>query len=226
MKRKARLKRKVFTALVVALLLLGLAGLAVYRASRQTPEFYRKAMESDPAAQSEASHRMLGKSSDLLSAMKREGAWHALFTAEEINGWLAVDLVRNHPDAIPEGIFDPRIAINPEQISLACRTDRGGGNGVLSLTVEPYVPEPNVIAVRFRRARLGAIPLPLKQVLDGVTEAGRQSGLRLQWHQVDGDPVALFRMPPPDRGDKWSVRIDSLRLAEGEIYLSGTVKRQ
>ncbi|NUQ65615.1 MAG: hypothetical protein HUU20_24360 [Pirellulales bacterium] len=210
--------------LVVVVIAIG--GWMLYRASRQVPEFYRKALVADPAAQAKASNAMLQKTSDLVSDVEREGRWQALFTAEEINGWLAVDLVNNHPGAIPAGVVDPRVAIRPQQLTLACRIDRDDLSGVLSLTVEPYMPEPNVIAVRVRSVRLGALPLPLGQILDSVSDASRQMHLRLQWQQAEGDPVALISTAPPRDQDDRVVRIESLRLGEGEVYISGTTQRR
>ena len=40
--------------------------------------------------------------------------------------------------------------------------------GRLSLTIDAYLHEPNVLALRIRRARAGALPVPLAQVLDGM----------------------------------------------------------
>lgn len=206
------------------LLILAVAAFLLYRASQQVPEFYEKALKADSAVQSQASDKMLQKASGLASDLEKRGEWQALFTEEEINGWLAVDLARNHPNAIPEGISAPRVAIAPESLTLACRVRHGNLNGVVSLTVEPYLAEENVIAVRIRKVRIGALPLPLGQVLDRVTEAARQANVRLEWQQADGDPVALFRIPPSD--DKEQVRLESLRLGEGEIYVGGTTEKR
>ena len=212
----------VFGGLLLAVVL---AGVLLYRASQQVPEFYEKALQADPAVQSEASDKMLQKASGLASDLEKRGEWQALFTEEEINGWLAADLARNHPHALPEGISSPRVAIAPESLTIACRLHRGNLQGVASLTVEPYLAEPNVIAVRIRSVRIGALPLPLGQVLDRVTEAARQADVRLEWQQADGDPVALVRIPPT-RDDRQQVHLENLRLGEGEIYIGGTTERR
>ena len=49
------------------------------------------------------------------------GRWQALFTAEQINGWMAVDLARNFPNTLPPGVVDPRVDIRPEGVTVACR---------------------------------------------------------------------------------------------------------
>jgi uncharacterized protein YpmS len=205
------------TMAAIAIVLLGL-----YLAAQYEPAFYREAVEVDPAAQQEASDKMLQQTTALASAVRKRGQWEALFTAEQINGWLAVDLVKNHPNALPPGFSDPRVAIDSKQITIACRFEQNGYSSVLSLTVEPYVPKPNVIAMRIVKARAGLLPMPLGQVIDRIEKAAHDMHFRLQWRRT-GDPVAMFSLPS---GDDQSLQIESLRLGEGEIYVAGTTRRQ
>ena len=153
-----------FAALAI-LLLLGL-----YLAARHEPTFYREALHIDRVVLEKGSDRMLQQTTALASAVKKPGHWESLFTAEQINGWLAVDLVRNHPHTLPPELHDPRVAIDPKRITVACCFDHDGLHSVLSLTIEPYVPEPNILALRIVSARAGLLPVPLGQVLDRITE--------------------------------------------------------
>jgi len=196
----------------------------LYWASQRVPDFYRHALEVDPVRQREASDRMLQEAAALASDLKKRGPWRAVISAEEINGWLAVDLVENHPGTLPPRLSDPRVAIEPDHLTLACRFRRGTLSGVASLTIDVYLAEPNVIALRICKARAGVLPVPLKKVLDTVSQAVRGTEYRLQWRQADGDPVALISIPPPhDEHDKLIV-IDSLKLGDGEVYLAGSTE--
>jgi hypothetical protein len=218
MSRRIRLTLLILAGLAatVVVLLLGL-----YAAARHEPAFYREALEIEPAVLEKASTRMIQQSTALVSAVKREGHWEALFTAEQINGWLAVDLVKNHPRALPSALHDPRVAIDPKQITIACRAERDGASSVLSLTVEPYVPKPNVVALRIVKARAGLLPVPLDRVLKGLSQAAHDMKLQLQWLQADGDPVAMISLP---QANDRPVHVESLRLGDGEIYVSGTTQ--
>jgi hypothetical protein len=200
--------------LLVALVLAGL-----YLAACHEPAFYREALEIDPAVLEKASDRMLQQATAVASAVKKHKHWEALFTAEQINGWLAVDMAKNHPHALPPSLSDPRVAIDSTQLTIACRFQRNGHNTVLSLTVEPYVPEPNVIALRIVKARAGLLPVPLGQVLERLSQAARELQFHLEWRHAGGDPVAMLSLPPSD--DDRAVRIEALRLGDGEIYLAG-----
>jgi hypothetical protein len=196
--------------------------LGVYLAARHEPAFYHEALHIDRAVLEKGSDRMLQQTTALVSAVKKRGRWEALFTAEQINGWLAVDLVRNHPNALPPVLHDPRVAIDAKRITVACRFDHDGLSSVLSLTVEPYVPEPNVVALRIVRARAGLLPVPLGQVLDRLSEAARDMQIHLEWRRAGGDPVAMFSLPPA--ADDRPVRIETLRLGKGEVYVGGTTQ--
>jgi hypothetical protein len=206
------------------LVLAAVALVALYSAARYEPAFYRKAMETDRAALEKGSDRMLQKAAALQSSLAKVGHWEFLFTADEINGWLAVDLARNHPHTLPPTLRDPRVAITPNEITVACRFEQSGLSSVVSLAVGPYVPEPNVVAVRIVRARAGLLPLPLGAVLDRLSQAAGDLRLQLRWRHSGGDPVAMFSVPGDD-GER-IVRIETVRLGDGEIFIAGTTQRR
>lgn len=206
----------------VVLVVIALGVFAFLRALRYEPDFYREALSADPAAQRRASDEMLRQATGLWSGVRNQDRWEVLFTAEQINGWLAVDLVENHPDVLPDTLRDPRVAIGPDRIEMACRYQQGDVATVLNLALEPYVPEPNVLGLRICQARAGLLPWPLTTITDRISEAAGGQDLRLRWLQANGDPVVLISIPPPRHEDGKLVQIETLRLGQGEIYLAGT----
>jgi len=223
----ARRKLRIALWIVLALLVLAIVVLLVlFIASRRVPDFYASALAADPQGQRQASDEMLRRTSELASDVQKAGRWQSLFTEEQINGWLAVDLVENHPDALPPTLEDPRVSITEERITLACRLTRGGFESVVSLEVEPYLPEPNVLALRFRGARAGAVPVPLGELLDKIDEAGARLDLPIRWQQAEGEPVALITIPSTARNRSIRVHIDTLRLGDGEILFGGRTEQR
>jgi hypothetical protein len=213
---------------MIVLLLLGL-----YLALRHEPAFYRETMATSRAALEKGSQRMLLKAAALGSVSTRSGPWEIRITAEEINGWLAVDLPKNHPTALPPTLRDPRVAIRPDEMTVACRYQQNGVDSVLSLTLQPYVgqvanrshsDDSNVAAVRIISIRAGVLPLPLNRVLQGLSQAARDMRFDLQWRNSGGDPVAIISLPTDNNGQV--VRIETLRLSAGEIYLAGRTERR
>jgi hypothetical protein len=212
--------------LLASLVVLLLVGLAVWShwAARQVPEWYEQAVAAtDSAAQQKASGQMEQRTADLVSGLESTGRWEVVFTEQQINGWLAVGLKEKHPDALPEGFTEPRVRIEPDGVSGACQVERGPVSGVISLKVDVYLTEPNVVAVRIRRARLGRLPWPLDKILGSISESASRAEIPLRWSRTEGDPVALIRISLIE-GDK-RVRIEALQLDEGKIYVAGVTER-
>jgi hypothetical protein len=210
---------------VVLLVGLGATGLWVYLASQHVPEFYRQSLEVDLRVSRKASDEMLQRTADLASDLRKDGHWQVVFTEAQLNGWLAVDRVENHPNAVPAEITDPRVHIEGSTLVVACRYRSGRVNSVVSLTLEPYLVRPNLLAVRVRKARAGRLPLPLNRILDAISEGVRRSNFHIEWRQADSDPVAQISPPPPrDKGNV--VQIDAFRIADGKIVVAGSTRKK
>lgn len=221
------LKRILIISAVVAASLLFLAALGLlilWQASQIVPDFYAEVLAIDPAEQRTASDTMIQKATVLVSDVQKTGRWEALFSEQEVNAWLSVDLEENHQNSLPSGVDDPRVAIEPGGLQMACRARRGGIETILSVSLDIYLVEPGVLGIRIRRVRAGAVPLPLADVLELIRDVGDKQGLHIRWQQAEGDPVAIVRINPVVKGDK-SVLIDNLELAEGEIYMSGSTEK-
>lgn len=210
-------------ALIVAGLLI-LAGGSLYwayRASRHVPEFYTQALALDSETQEEARQQFESGVTMLYSDAQKEGTWYAVFTAKQINAWLAVDLRKKHGELIPGTVQDPRVAIRPEMITLAVRYEKDSVKTIFSFDVDVYLAEANVIAFRLHKARAGALPVPMKTVLEHVTKTAKRLEVPLRWEQKDGDPVALLTIIPERDDDDRYLVLDDIELHDGELYLSG-----
>lgn len=225
---------------VVVLALAAAAGAYVlYRGSQRVPEFYRQALETDEETERQASLEMAANVSSLVNDVKKEGRWQAVFTAEQINGWLAVEasdeeaegeqaqaLIAHPADFLPPYLSDPRVAIEPEQLWIACRFERDDWTSVLSLPVEIYVPEPDVVALRFRQMRAGVVrlPLPLEKILEGVVRAAHEHQLQVYRGRIEGDSLIEISLPPLSDEDEKVIRLDTLQLGEGKVYVAGSTE--
>jgi hypothetical protein len=196
-----------------------------YWAAQSVPPFYAAAVSVPPERQREAGDRLLESAAALVSNVQKEGEWQAIFTSEQINGWLATQLDETFPGLLPEYVLDPRVTVGPDGILFGCRYLKGNVETVVSLKAELFVNESNVLKVRLRHARAGAFPLPLGNVLEGVTRVATDLELQLSWLQADGDPVAVIRLHPSD--DKVFYRLEKLQLGDNEVFVAGyTVPRE
>jgi hypothetical protein len=203
---------------IAAVLLIG-----VYRASQHVPTFYQKALQREPVRQAKAGDQLERQVLELHNEVKEEGHWQAIFTDEQINGWLAADLPEKFPKALPKEVTDPRVAIEPREVKIACRYKAEKMSAILSLALEIHLTdEPNVVAVRIRKARAGALPLPLKQWLDRISKSAEKANVSLHWAQVDGDPVALVTVPREHKEFQHRIlAVETIEMRTGEIYLAG-----
>jgi hypothetical protein len=101
---------------IAALCSLAAAGVVIavgawaYYAARQVRPFYRQALQTKPAALEQGSREMESRATALYSDARKAGQWNAVFTADQINGWLATQLTAEHVGELPNEIRDPRVA--------------------------------------------------------------------------------------------------------------------
>ena len=211
-------------------LLLVVVGLGVsaslymaYRATQQVPEFYDHAIEVEPTVQQEAGYMLEQNVLELHNEVRQSGRWEAVFTDQQINGWLAFDLPEKFPDVLPAGVGDPRVAIDATRAQIACRYESKRFRSVVSLDLEiDLTDQPNVLAVRIRRARAGLLPLPLKRFLDEISAQANLANVVVRWSQADGDPVALITIPTRhEQYPRRELYLEKVELRDGEVYLSG-----
>jgi hypothetical protein len=210
----------VFGLIVALFFIVGL--MAVYLALQQEPQWYAQTIEKvDHQAEEKASDEMLRRAADLTSSLETKGQWLIAFTADQINGWLAVDMPKNHPNMLPKQLTDPRVAIDPNGVTLACRATQASVTTVISLKVDVYLSKGNTVAVRIRKARAGSLPWSLGKVVDGCTKAAHEAKLNMTWRHIDSDPVALIKIPVEQRSGKHQILITTLQLEEGRILVGG-----
>ena len=211
-----------FGCLAIVLIALA-AGIYFYRSLQHVPEFYSQALAKPAAEPAKAAYKFEQEVLELRNDVRREGNWQATFTAEEINGWLASDLPVKFPRALPRQVSDPRVAITPEMILVACKYADARFNSVVSIGAKPEMTkEPNVIAIRIKQVRAGALPVPLANFLEQIAQHTAKAGVPLRWGEEGGDPVAYITLPmdQPEFQGK-TLRVELVELKEGALVVSG-----
>jgi hypothetical protein len=210
---------------VVVLLLAG-GGLWFWLAVRHVPHFYVDALAVDPVEQQQASAKMVRRTTALSNQMRNDGHWDAVFTADQINGWLAIDREQNYPKLIPTEFHDPRVAIHEGQMIVGCRYESLQLDTVLSLTADTYMQQPNVLALQIQRARMGAVPLPLNDVTKRLVAACKDRGCKVELREVGADPLLLITLPMPANSARYgTIWLETVELREGELHLAGQTVR-
>jgi len=206
----------------IVLFVVVLGGAYAYRASQAVPDFYEQALRIEPATQEEAGYEMERQILELHNDTRHVGQWREVFTSEQVNGWLAVDLINKFGKLIPKGVSDPRVAIDEQFFRIACRYKDSRISTIVSITLSIYLTgEPNEMAIRIHGAKAGTLPLPLTKALKNIERVARDNDLPLRWAQEEGDPIALLTIPMQHKELPKPVQIDVLELHDGEIHFGG-----
>jgi len=211
-------------------LLLAVLAFGTWKAAQHEESWYVEAVAAaEPDSQKQqaaAGDEFERQALDFRNEARRRGQWQAVFTDEHINGWLASDLQEKFPDLLPDHVHDPRVKIDEDFARAAFRVVTPQVDSVVIVGVDLYLTEtPNELAVRFRDARAGLVPLPLKRVTDIATRAAEKTNIIIRWAHNDGDPVALIQIPERVDGIDGQLIVENVDVRDGEVYLSGrTVK--
>ena len=215
--------------LLIAFVLLGGLGYYVYRTAQREPEFYAAALATPSGNLAESGQDFEQRVLDLQNAARQVGNWEAVFTDDQINGWIAVDLPRKFPDWLPPEITNPRVSFEPDQIRFACRYESGRIGGFVVAKGNAYCTrDVNEIAIRIHSVNAGVLPIPISQLADGITSGLRQAGVPAAWTEIDGDPVALITLPAKvtDAGEDRRVFLEQVLVEEGRLRLQGRTEKR
>jgi len=219
MARKQRLA--VIALLLTAAVLVTAALGGIYMAMGRVRPFYAEAIRLDPGVLETGSRELETRAAALYSDARQPGQWQAAFTAEQINGWLALQLAELYGDDLPDDISEPRVAIGNGRLTLGFRTRRGGVATVVSADAAVMLTDEGDVAIRLQSVEAGALPLPVMQVADDVSKACQKLSLPVRWTQDNGQPVALVDVARSGGTKKWRIVLDSLELRDGTIHLAG-----
>jgi hypothetical protein len=216
-----RLRIAAFCMVGAALGLLVILG-GAYRAAQHVRPFYEQALKTEHEVLQRGSRELESRATALFSDARQAGQWQAVFTADQINGWLALQLDEfREGSELPDRIRDPRVAIAPELLTLGFRTSSGGVETVVSVDAGVVLTEKGAVAIRLMSVRAGALPLPVMQLADEIAAACRELSLPVRWTQQAGKPVAIVELHSDESTGKREFHIDEIKLGEGELYVSG-----
>ncbi len=216
--------RWAFVSIAVLVAIAATAGWMLYQAARHEPTFYQRALLIEPTRQAEIGDEFEHEVLELRNDTRESGEWHASFTAEQLNGWLAADLPEKFPKVLPVGVEEPRVAIEDGVLRVAARYRDKSVSSVLSFALEIQLADtPNTVAVRIREVRAGALPIPISGWLEKVREGIQRTDLVVRWSQSDGDPVALVEIPAQSNvKPEQMLTLESVAIESGVLRLSGS----
>lgn len=215
--------RRLLPILGVLCTAVGVLATLLYFGLQRQPSFYRAALNRDVLASQASGDQFEYQIFNLRNDIRNAGHWFATFTAEQVNGWLATDLLEKFPTAIPPGVDSPRIAIEHDRLHLGFRLTNSTIRGVISVGGELFcTDQPNQIGFRLDYVCVGWIPVPIGQWADNIASHFNAVGLPMRWTEFEGAPVALVQLPRRLRDDNTlRFTLSSFELRDGELCIGG-----
>jgi hypothetical protein len=199
------------------------------------PGFYRQleipaaisanALPAGDAEDVEAlARRAMTKASAWHASISRTGSWETAVTASELNAWLAVDLPRNHPRWLPQGVTRPRLVFRPRHIVLGTRVGYGPLTAVAWLDCEVLLRDVNHLIIVLEQAWLGAIPVPRAPILRELARRISRLGMVTDLRMMDGKTVLMVYIPSTHDAGATSYWLESLSIGDGELLMAGETR--
>lgn len=189
------------------------------------PAFYRARTLSQLPTPEQGARRLVSDVSALRAAVVREGRWEAAIDERDVNAWLAIDLPRNHPGLLPDGITAPRVRFAPQRVEAGVRVGAGPCAAIAAVVAEVRLREPNQLGITLVDARLGGLPLPRGPVLAAVEQAFRRLGMFTTVRRLDGRSVLVVYIPSTHEEGGIGHWLESFAIGEGTIAVSGRTSR-
>jgi hypothetical protein len=218
--RKAS-KRLLWIGMVVSALV-GIP-VAVWLSLTYQPSYYRAMVLQSRTQRAGKARKFVAQSLQLRNDICNEPSWEAVFTDQEVNAWLAEDLVSHFADQLPPEVNEPRVLFELDRITLAFQLRQGGVQSVITVVARPRVPEGNTVELTLEKIRAGILPVPADNVLDRIIEYARCHGIDVEWTRREGYPVVFMRYRPNFERD--DVRLEELQIRTGQIRLTGRSDR-
>ena len=212
-------KRLLVLGLILLAMLAALPGLAWLSVTHK-PDFYRVTVLIPKAEQEKEAKEFVAQSLQLSNDIRNEPSWEAIFTDQQVNAWLAEDLVTHFADQLPSEVHEPRVMFELDRVTLAFELDQGPVRSVIWVVARPEIPEGNVLELTLEKIRAGVLPIPADKVLDKLTYHAKAHGLDMKWKRDGEFPVVTIRYKPQRGRD--DVKLERVRIRKGEIRLAGT----
>ena len=205
------------TTLCCGLLLVGCV-LAIFH----VPAFYQRQLQVPPATLAAANSSLQHQVDQMGADLPQSGRWEIQLSEDQINGWLANELLKRLPRALPPDVYDPKIAIEPNAAHVAATYQKGNLSVVLSIEVDPSLTDrPNEIALRIRSAQIGSVPGLADRAKQSIHYAALRSRVRIRWHQAEGDWVARFDFDKSIFELEKDIQLRKIELKDGALRLCG-----
>jgi hypothetical protein len=162
---------------------------------------------------------------DLVSGDYEGKSWAVGFTDEQINSFFAEGFIQSglEKKVLPEGVSDPRVALEPGKLRLAFRYGKGAWSTVISIDFGIWLAtgEQNALVLELEAFRAGAMPIAAQSVLQHITDAvkNNNSNVEVNWYRnpATGRPCAVLRIQPDQ--PRPAILLQTVQIEQGKMVI-------
>ena len=216
-------RKPLYWGAVSGLFLLLSAAVVVFLLLKHEPGFYERASLAATKERHKLSVQFASSFAQFYQDVTSSREWRALFPQDAINSFFQEQFV---PDGwsdrvLPEGITEPRVAIEHDRLCLAFRYNLGFMTTVISIDMCVWLApkDPNAVVLELKSLHAGALPIAAQSLLEQVSETARQNNIDVTWYRHEGNPVALLHFQADQ--DRPTFRLEHLALDNQRIEIFG-----
>lgn len=187
------------------------------------PSYYRAMVQQSREQRQGKARKFVAQGLQLRNDICNEPTWEAVFSDQEVNAWLAEDLVTHFADHLPPEVHEPRVLFELDRVILAFQLRQGAFDSVITVVARPRVPSGNTVELTLEKIRAGILPVPADGVIDRIVQYARYLGVDVEWTHRDGYPVVLIRYTPDLHRD--DIELEEVQIRTGELRLAGRSDR-
>jgi hypothetical protein len=172
----------------------------------------------------QSARRLVTELAALHAASGRPGRWETVITEREINGWLAIDLPKNHADLAGGWGTDARVEFMPGRFRFGCRLGTGPLSTIAWIEAEVRLRAVNQLGIVLTDARLGSLPLPRGPIIKELGRRIEQLGAVTEVRRFEDHTALVVYIPSTTDAAGRSRWLETLLLSAGELALAGETK--
>lgn len=214
------MKRFLLFFFLLLVILIGISG-GLYWSSAQVPEFYQEALQQQvkPEVRQQEAKEFVQHSMQIVNDVRnKEPLWSQEFSEQQVNAWLAEELHQKYNEWVPEGITNPRVRFESNQVEIGFHLTLEKWAGIISLKLKPWLMKDNRLVLELEHARAGLLPIPIDEAITKLIQEARAEGWQIEWGQVnDHDALVVYL----DRSRKDLPDLTTLKVKPGVFQIAG-----
>ena len=214
------MKRYLLFFFLMLLLLAGISG-GLYWSSAQVPDFYQEALreQAEPEVRQEEAKEFVQRSMRIVNDVRNhEPLWSQEFSEQQVNAWLAEELHQKYDEWVPDGVSDPRIRFEKNQVELGFHLTLPKWSGIISLKFKPWLMKENRLVLELEHARAGLLPIPIDEAITELIQEARKEGWFIEWGQSNGNDALIVYL---DRRKPELPELTTLAVETGIFRIAG-----